>query len=36
MQKCNNCHLLETYETFQFNKQGVCNVCVQHETKRMR
>ena len=33
MQKCNNCHLPETYETFQFNKQGVCNVCVQHETK---
>ena len=33
MQNCNKCHLPETYETFRFNDEGVCNVCEQHETK---
>jgi N-acetyl sugar amidotransferase len=33
MQKCTKCHLPETYETFRFNEEGTCNVCIQHETK---
>lgn len=33
MQKCTNCNLPETYETFKFNDKGACNVCVQNTIK---
>lgn len=33
MQYCKNCFLPETYETFMFDEEGVCNVCRQHEKK---
>lgn len=33
MRKCSNCRLPETYETIEFNAQGVCNICTQHEFK---
>lgn len=36
MKSCNNCGLPETYETFEFNKNQVCNVCTQHETKKSK
>lgn len=33
MKSCNNCGLPETYETFEFDKNQVCNVCTQHKNK---
>jgi N-acetyl sugar amidotransferase len=31
--KCKNCGLPETYETIEFDSQGICNVCRQKEYK---
>ncbi len=36
MQHCTKCFLPETYETFMFDDEGVCNVCRQHEKKHGR
>ena len=33
LQKCTKCGLPETYETIEFNDQGVCNICTQHDFK---
>lgn len=33
MQKCTACNLPETYETIEFDKNGVCNICRQKEYK---
>ncbi|WP_443629988.1 N-acetyl sugar amidotransferase [Candidatus Njordibacter sp. Uisw_056] len=33
MKKCIKCGLPETFETIEFNPDGVCNVCVQHTFK---
>ena len=35
MKNCNNCGLPETYETFEFDKNQICNVCTQHQTKNI-
>jgi N-acetyl sugar amidotransferase len=32
--RCVRCGLPETYETFEFDSAGVCNVCRQHEFKK--
>lgn len=34
MQKCVKCGLPETYETIEYNRDGVCNVCTQHQFKQ--
>lgn len=34
MKRCNRCGLPETYETIEFDKFGVCNICRQHEFKK--
>jgi len=31
--KCNKCGLPETYETIEFNSDGVCNICIQQNYK---
>ena len=31
VKRCVKCGLPETYETIEFNEQGVCNVCLQRE-----
>lgn len=33
MKKCLRCGLPETYETIEFNFDGICNICRQHEFK---
>lgn len=33
MKKCIKCGLPETYETIEFEDDGVCNICVQHRFK---
>jgi N-acetyl sugar amidotransferase len=33
MKTCNKCGLPETYETLEFDEQGICNICHQHEYK---
>ena len=33
MKRCSKCLLPETHETIEFNKEGECNICVQHEFK---
>ena len=33
MKNCNNCGLPETYETFEFDKKQICNVCNMHKIK---
>ena len=33
MKTCSKCLLPETHETIEFNKEGKCNICVQHEFK---
>jgi N-acetyl sugar amidotransferase len=33
MKKCRICNLPETYETIEFDKEGVCNICRQKEFK---
>ena len=30
MKTCSNCRLPETYETIEFDENGVCNICNQH------
>ena len=35
LKSCNNCMLPETYETFEFDDKGVCNVCNSHKNKKM-
>ncbi len=34
MRYCTKCLLPETHETIEFDKQGVCNICRQHEYKK--
>lgn len=34
MQKCLKCGLPETYETIEFDRSGVCNICQQQEFKQ--
>lgn len=36
MKSCNNCGLPETYETFEFDENQICNVCTQHKTKNTK
>lgn len=33
LKRCIKCGLPETYETIEFNSQGVCNICQQHSFK---
>jgi len=33
MKKCTNCGLPETYETIEFNTDGICNICLQQSYK---
>jgi|TARA_B100001964_G_scaffold131992_1_gene145810 N-acetyl sugar amidotransferase len=33
MKRCSKCLLPETHETIEFNKEGKCNICIQHEYK---
>ena len=33
MQKCSVCNLPETYETIEFDENGVCNICRQKDFK---
>jgi len=34
LKRCNKCGLPETYETIEFNNEGVCNICTQNVYKR--
>ena len=34
LRRCSRCLIPETHETIQFDAEGVCNVCRQHEVKR--
>jgi len=34
MKKCIKCGLPETYETIEFDKQGICNICLQQDFKK--
>jgi len=34
LKKCSKCTLPETYETIEFDGNGVCNICHQHEYKQ--
>lgn len=34
MKRCNKCGLPETHETISFDRDGVCNICRQHEFKK--
>ncbi len=34
MKRCARCGLPETYETIEFDAQGVCNICRQHQFKQ--
>lgn len=34
MKRCTNCGLPETYETIEFDSQGVCNICRQQQFKQ--
>lgn len=34
LRKCIKCGLPETYETIEFNPEGICNICSQHEFKK--
>lgn len=36
MQKCSKCGIPETYETIEFDQEGVCNICRQNEFKNER
>lgn len=36
MKKCAKCTLPETYETIEFDKKGVCNICRQQEYKQKK
>lgn len=36
LKSCNNCMLPETYETFEFDEKGVCNVCNSHSKKKSK
>ena len=33
MKRCNKCLLPETHETINFDKEGSCNICAQHQYK---
>jgi len=33
MKRCFRCGLPETYETIEFNKEGICNICTQRDFK---
>lgn len=35
MKRCTRCGIPETYETIQFDSYGVCNICRQHEYKKV-
>ena len=34
LKRCTKCLLPETQETITFDKEGICNVCRQHEYKK--
>jgi len=36
MRHCTKCLLPETHETIEFDKEGVCNICRQHEYKKSK
>ena len=36
LKSCTSCMLPETYETFEFDKKGVCNVCNGHKYKKSK
>ena len=36
LKSCSSCMLPETYETFEFNKEGVCNVCNNHKHQKSK
>jgi N-acetyl sugar amidotransferase len=36
MKRCTRCGLPETYETIEFDANGVCNICRQHEVKQSK
>ena len=36
LKSCTNCMLPETYETFEFDKKGVCNVCNSHKHQKSK
>ncbi len=36
LKSCTNCMLPETYETFDFDKKGVCNVCNNHKNQKSK
>jgi N-acetyl sugar amidotransferase len=35
MKYCTRCLLPETHETIEFDEEGVCNICLQHDYKRV-
>ena len=36
LKSCTSCMLPETYETFDFDKEGVCNVCNNHKHQKSK
>ncbi|MBD1173867.1 N-acetyl sugar amidotransferase [Pelagibacterales bacterium SAG-MED01] len=36
LKSCSSCMLPETYETFEFDKEGVCNVCNNHKHQKSK
>ena len=36
MRYCSKCMLPETHETIEFDEQGKCNICRQHEFKKTK
>ena len=36
LKSCTNCMMPETYETFEFDKKGVCNVCNTHKYQKSK
>ena len=36
LQRCSRCVLPETHETIEFDTEGVCNICRQHEYKKKK
>ncbi|WP_394838071.1 N-acetyl sugar amidotransferase [Pendulispora rubella] len=35
MRRCKRCHLPETYETIEFDNEGICNICKSTEHKKV-
>ena len=34
LRRCNRCVLPETHHTIEFDNEGICNTCRQHEVKK--